>query len=91
MPISGVHSIMMEKSALAGEGRGCTPTPLQSTVITITYKVAVFAPAERAEPLHLFHLYPYMYSVMPPTEYTEWQRPLSGAHSIMTEKLAQAC
>jgi hypothetical protein len=26
-PISGVHSIMMEKSALAGEGGGCTPTP----------------------------------------------------------------
>jgi hypothetical protein len=24
---SGVHSIMMEKLAQAGEGRGCTPTP----------------------------------------------------------------
>jgi hypothetical protein len=24
------------------------------------------------------------------TEYTEWQRPLSGVHSIMMEKLAQA-
>ncbi len=23
------------------------------------------------------------------TEYTEWQRPLSGVHSIMMEKLAQ--
>jgi hypothetical protein len=25
-----------------------------------------------------------------PTEYTEWQWPLSGVHSIMMEKLAQA-
>ncbi len=31
MPISRVHSIMMEKSApLVGEGGGCTPTPLHS-------------------------------------------------------------
>ncbi len=28
-PLSGVHSIMMEKLAQAGEGgEGCTPTPL---------------------------------------------------------------
>ncbi len=26
-PISGVHSIMMEKFSQAGEGGGCTPTP----------------------------------------------------------------
>ncbi len=32
--------------------------------ITITYKVAVYAPAERADTLPLFHLYPYMYSVV---------------------------
>jgi hypothetical protein len=25
-----------------------------------------------------------------PTEYTEWQRPLSDVHSIMMEKLVQA-
>ncbi len=38
--ISGVHPIMMEKSALAGVGGGCTaPTPFQP--ITITYKVMV--------------------------------------------------
>jgi hypothetical protein len=43
LPISGVHPIMMEKSALAGEGGGgCTPTPFQP--INITYKVAVYAP-----------------------------------------------
>jgi hypothetical protein len=26
----------------------------------------------------------------PTTEYAEWQRPLSGVHSIMMEKLVQA-
>ncbi len=36
-------------------------TPFHS--ITITYKVAVYAPAERADKLPVFHLYPYMYSV----------------------------
>jgi hypothetical protein len=35
--------------------RGCTPTAFQPT--TITYKVAVYAPAERADTLPLFHLY----------------------------------
>ncbi len=56
LTISRVHSIMIEKSALAGEGGGCTP-------ITITYKVAVYAPVEWAETLTLFHLYQCMYSV----------------------------
>ncbi len=60
-PISGVHPILMEKSALAGEGGGCTPTPFQP--IAITYKVAVYAPAEWADTLTLFHLYLYMYSL----------------------------
>jgi hypothetical protein len=50
--ISGVHPIMMEKSALAGEGGKCTPTPFQP--ITITYKVGMYAPAERADTLPLF-------------------------------------
>ncbi len=56
LPISDAHPIMMEKSALAGEGKGCTPNPFQP--ITITCKVAVYAPAERADTLPLFHLYP---------------------------------
>jgi hypothetical protein len=56
LPISGVHPIMMEKSALAGEGEGCTATPFQS--ITITYKVEVYASAERADTLTLFPLSP---------------------------------
>ncbi len=54
--ISGVHPIWMEKSALVGEGRGCTPTPFHP--FTITYKVAGYAPAERADTLPVFHLYP---------------------------------
>jgi hypothetical protein len=35
------------KSALADQGGGSTPTPFQP--IAITYKVTVFAPAERAD------------------------------------------
>ncbi len=38
-------------SALAGEGGGCKPTPFQP--ITMMYKVAVYAPAEWADKLHL--------------------------------------
>jgi hypothetical protein len=33
------------------------------TIVTITYKVAVYAPAERADTLTLFNFYQYMYSV----------------------------
>jgi hypothetical protein len=64
--VSGVHPIMMEKSALAGEDGGCTANPLQP--ITITYEVAVCAPAEGADTLTLFHLYQYMYSVVSPCD-----------------------
>jgi hypothetical protein len=56
----------MEKLAQSGNGGGgggCTPTP-PFTVTTITYKVLVYAPAERASTLPLFLLYPYMYSVV---------------------------
>ncbi len=62
-PLSGVHFIMMEKVAQAGrEGGGCTPPPF--TISTITYRVVVYAPAERADTLPLFLLYLYMYSVV---------------------------
>jgi len=37
--MSGVHSIMMEKSALAGEGGGYTPTPFHYSYHHITYQV----------------------------------------------------
>ncbi len=40
---------------------GCGWAPF--TTVTITYKVAVYAPAEWADTLTLFHLYQYMYSV----------------------------
>ncbi len=42
---------------LAVYGGGYTPTPVHSI---ITYKVAVYAPAERAYTLPVFHLYPYV-------------------------------
>ncbi len=60
--LSGVHSVMREKLALAGEGGGAHPPPLFT--LTITSKVAVYAPAEWADTLTLFHLYEYMYSVV---------------------------
>jgi hypothetical protein len=50
----------MEKSALASEGRGARPcTPF--TLFTITYKVAVYAQAERADIFPLFHLFSTLY------------------------------
>jgi hypothetical protein len=52
--LSGVHSVMRVKLALAGKGGGCTPTPF--ITFTITSKVAVYAPAEWADTLTLFHL-----------------------------------
>jgi hypothetical protein len=54
LPISGVHSFMTEKSALAGEGEGCTSIPFHYVfrLFTIMYKVAMYA-----DTLALFHLY----------------------------------
>ncbi len=57
----GEHSVTMVKSAQPGEGGGCRPPPF--TLYTITSKVVVYVPAERAETLPLFLLYPYMYFV----------------------------
>ncbi len=45
--LSGVHSVMRVKLALAGEGL---------ITFTITSKVVVYAPAEWADTLTLFHL-----------------------------------
>jgi hypothetical protein len=62
-PLSGVHTITMEKSAQSGvDGGGCTARPSPVTLSTITYKVVVYAPAERADTLPLFLLYPCMYN-----------------------------
>jgi hypothetical protein len=62
-----------------GGGGGALPTPL--TISTITYKVVVYPPAEKADTLPLFLLYPFMYSYAvegtlhilepPPTLHTE--------------------
>jgi hypothetical protein len=54
-------SIMMEKLAQAGEGGGVHAPPF--TTSTITYKVMMYAPVERADTLPLFLFYLYMYSV----------------------------
>jgi hypothetical protein len=48
-PLSGVHSIMMEKLATLVRAGGARPPPF--TVVTIMYKVAMFTPAVRADPL----------------------------------------
>jgi hypothetical protein len=63
-PLSGVHSIMMVKSAQPGDDAwgGARPPPF--TLSTIMSKVVVYAPAERADALLLFLLYPHMYSVV---------------------------
>jgi hypothetical protein len=58
LPLSGVHSIMMEKLAQDSVGGGARPPPF--AIVTITYKVAVYAPAERADTIRLFLLYPYV-------------------------------
>jgi hypothetical protein len=62
LSISGVHSIMMEKSALAG-GVGSARPPAFTTYIYYHVQSCVYASAERADTLLLFHLCPYMYSV----------------------------
>ncbi len=67
--LSGVHSVMRVKLVLAGEGGGCTrPPPL--ITFTLTSKVAVYAPAEWADTLPLFHLYPlYVLCGLTPLSY----------------------
>jgi hypothetical protein len=53
---------MMEKSAQPGVGGGARPPPF--TLSAIRSKVLVYAPAERADTLPLFLLYPDMSSVV---------------------------
>jgi hypothetical protein len=54
---------MRVKLVLAGEGGGgARPPPL--ITFTLTSKVAVYAPAEWADTLTLFHIYENMYSVV---------------------------
>ncbi len=47
-PISGVHSLMMEKSALADENGGCTPTPFHSSYHHVqSCSIQWYTPASR--------------------------------------------
>jgi hypothetical protein len=65
--LSGVHSVMRVKSVLwLVRVGGARPPPL--ITFTLTSKVAVYAPAEWADTLTLFHLYQYVYSVGPPMQ-----------------------
>ena len=48
---------------------GARPPPL--ITFTLTSKVAVYAPAEWADTLTLFHLYQYMYSVVLTVQYSQ--------------------
>jgi hypothetical protein len=51
------------KSALTGEGGGCTPTPF--TLVTITYKVAVYARLQLRGQIHSTYFNSrYIYSVV---------------------------
>jgi hypothetical protein len=53
--LSGAHSVKRVKLAVAGEGGGGA-RPLLFITFTITSKIAVYAPAEWADTLTLFHL-----------------------------------
>ncbi len=64
--LSGVHSVMRVKLALAGEGGGARPPPF--ITFTITSKVAVYAPAEWIDTITLFHLLENIYSVVGTSE-----------------------
>jgi hypothetical protein len=55
LPFSGAHSIMMGKFSQPGVGVGARPSPF--TISTITYKVVVYVPDERADTLPIFLLY----------------------------------
>jgi hypothetical protein len=61
-PLSGGYSIIVVKSAHPGEDGGGGSRLPPSALSTNTSKV-VYAPAERADTLPLFLLYPCMYSV----------------------------
>jgi hypothetical protein len=77
---SGVHSIMRVKLAWLLRVGGARPPPF--TTFTITSKVAVYAPAEWADTLTLFHLYQYMYSVLE-TPQSQKPRPVPLPQIIM--------
>ncbi len=73
-PISGLHSIMMEKLSQAGEGGGVHALPLSLYLPSRTVQVAVYAPVERADtPPSLSSLPLY---VLSGKNYSKQRRPL---------------
>jgi hypothetical protein len=82
------------KLSLACKGAGCTPSPfhyIYHHIQRCSVRSSWMGRYTLTDPIGvtLFHLYQYIYSVVLPTEYTEWYWSLSGVHSIMMEKLAQ--
>jgi len=49
----------MHDRKISPPGEGGVACPPHFTIVTNTYKVAVYAPAKLADTLPLFHLYPY--------------------------------
>jgi hypothetical protein len=92
---------MMEKSAQPGVGGGARTPP--STLVTITYKVAVYASAERADtlPLPLYNFcgaanlwisYPVLFCTLQNSRsilfyYEERKGMLRSQHSIIVPEL----
>jgi len=76
-PLSGVHSIMMEKSAQPGVDGGCTPT-LFHYIYHYVQSCSVLSSWEGIyTPPTVFLLYTFMYSVLgatPPPSYTTFQQ-----------------
>ena len=79
-----IHSIMMEKFAQAVRVVcACHCIPFLYIIFTITYKVAVYAQAERADTLPLFHLYPYICTLWSAALITR----LKLAHKLSLEEI----
>ncbi len=64
-PLSGVYSIMVEKSAQPGAGAGCTLTPFHYIYPHVQVLYSGVRCSWEGIYTHciVFHLYPYMYSV----------------------------
>jgi hypothetical protein len=81
--------IIIEQLAQPCEGVWGARSP-PFTIFTITYKVVVYAPAERAAILPLFLLYPYMYSVLqapPPPSYLGIKLGIDPDHCTLRRTL----
>ncbi len=91
---NGVHSIMIEKSALVGESGDARSHPI--TLFTIASKVAVYSPAERADTLrkegmdlwpHWIH-YPYfistLYVLCGYKRFSHHDRDMTGSEKVLS-------